>query len=139
MSASSSQGTTALSAAVALRDELVSSGRTYTVDRVERLVAGVRAQLDAAVAAIRSEHGVAGHLAVVALLDVAERLLVLAEELNTGRARVVSWTMPGAGNAALASFWYYGDVGRRAQLVELNRLPDPNRIPAGTVLRVLER
>lgn len=139
MSASSTLGETALAAAVALRDDLVASGTTYTVERVERLVAAARVDLQSAIEAIRVEHGVDGHIAVDALLETAAALLELAEEVNNGRARVVVWEMPSTGNAALASFWRYGTIERRGEVVALNHLANPNVIVAGTALRVYER
>lgn len=139
MSASSIQAQAALASAIALRDALGADGENYTVERIERLIASVRAELDTAVADLRDAHGVAAHAAVTALLEVAEALLVIGEELNTGRARVVTWLMPATGNAALAAFWRYGDVDRRAEIIALNKLPDPNAIEEGTPLRVRER
>ena len=112
---------------------------TWTVHRVERQVAAAREALDHAVAPLREAGGTRAHASVQALLDVATALLELGREVNTGRARLVDYTVPHDGNVAQVAFWLYGDMGRRAEIIALNKLSDPNKVRAGTVLQVLER
>ena len=135
--AAKTQAETALATAVALRDLLVDEGDTWAVEQVEREIATARVELDDAVHELREEYGVAGNEAVEALLQVAAGLLDLGAAVNAGRARVVEWTMPRDGSAALAAVWRYGDVSRRIEIIELNHLADPNRITQGQVLQVL--
>jgi len=127
----------ALTDAVALRDLLEDEGTTWSVERVERRIASVRADIQAAITALRSTYGVAAHNAVDGLMDVALALVDLGIAVNANRVRMIAYTVPRPGSAALVAWWLYQDVSRRDEIIELNRLPDPNRVSAGTVLRVL--
>ncbi len=139
-----------MSAAVALATAAVADARTLKarlrdedlvlpVRQVERELGAVNADLDSAVTALRTEYGVEGHDAVAALLELATTLTELARQRNAGRARIVEWPAPFTGNAAMLAFELYGDVDRRHELVDLNAIANPNRIPVGTLLEVLER
>ncbi len=129
--------TAAAAAAVTLKDTLLDEGSDWTVERVERGIMEVRGDLDTAVRELRAAYGVEAHNAVDALLQIADYLLDLGVEINSGRARVIEWTAPQDCSSALAAWWLYDDVDRRDEIEDLNHLPDPNRIRGGTVLKVL--
>lgn len=127
----------AVAAAVALKDTLLDEGSDWTAERVERRIMDARADLDTAVDELRAAYGVDAFDAVDALLELAEQLLDLGIEINSGKARVVEWTAPQSCSSALAAWWLYGDVDRRDEIEDLNHLRDPNRIAMGQVLKVL--
>lgn len=126
----------ALTYATTVRDQLVDEGADWTAERVDRAVALVRADLDEAIEAVRGEHGIDGHDATDALLQVAAYLLDLAAAVNADKPLVLEWTVRQDTSLALLAFELYQDVERREELDRLNRIPDPNRVRAGTVLKV---
>lgn len=135
-----SEAQAALAAAVALRDVLMGDS-AVTYNQVERTLADVREQLDDAIDELRSEHGVDSAAACAQLVLVGDRLTILAEQVAAALRRLVPYTLDREMSHTEIAFILYQDVERGLEIVELNAglISNPNRIPQGTELRVLDQ
>lgn len=130
------RATTSLAADVqSALDFLEGATRSFAeaVTTLDALVAGVRARLDDPAATVVDAHPYRTALYAVQSATRTYR------ETYTGAAPR-SYTVPEESSLARIAAHpdVYGDASRQVDLAQANHVPDPSRVPAGTVLQVVD-
>lgn len=120
----------------AAADTLVDPDVEMTIDEIERLVGDARTELADAILALEDEYGVEGQTATAALRALAVALQALGAGIIEAGGALTLWTVPAVLPVTLIAHRLYEDVERAEEIQRLNRTMDPNRVLAGTVLRV---
>jgi len=107
-----------------------------TVAEIERLVGDVRTELSTAIDGLETTYGIEGYAAITAVRKLAESLQELGARVIDAGSILAEWTSQSDVSAMAVAHWLYGDVDRADEIVRLNGLVNPSRIPPGTVLKV---
>lgn len=110
---------------------------TLTPDEVEAVAADTRELLQASIETYQEQYPVEQARAVAEpLRDVALAVQDAAKAVVEARPPLVAHTVSGRTCPRLLAHRIYGDHGRAAEIVRLNKMADPNFLSSGEVLRV---
>jgi prophage DNA circulation protein len=117
-------------------DTEVTRNAAMSMDLVDQVTANARGAVNAALASVRANFGQAGFALEVELKAQAAILQEMADEIRIRRPEIISYTVTSEISVHLLCFYLYQDIGRAAEILKLNRVPDPNFLTPGTELRV---
>ncbi len=119
-----------------LPDAEVDRSEPLTMDDIDAMVADARGSVDDAIAAARTEFGDSAFGLVQELKNQAFIIQDMADQIRLQRPRIINYQVPSGMSVQLLCFLLYRDIRRAPEVLKLNRIPDPNFLKAGDVLRV---
>jgi prophage DNA circulation protein len=112
------------------------ASRPMLPSEIEAAVMNLRARIQAAIDALRSAYGFDAEPLAAPLADLAASLLAYGRALIETKPPLKQITLDSGCTVAELAWSLYKDMSRTSEIVLLNAIANPNRLSAGTVLRV---